>query len=165
MANVADRPFSAAFGIWFAASVDLHNIMMVEPCTDRDAVTINFKIGGGALQGYAHPCGISVSALKDHECWDFLFDEDLVAENDAHGWLCTLCPEDSRQHFPSVEALWVDHLFEALRRWVPTLGEAQGVGFCGDGGITWGKLITASEGDDEEAVYKVMFSRPIPPSE
>lgn len=164
MAVAADRPFSAAFGIWFAASVDLHDIVVGEPCADRDAVMIHFLIGDDALQGYVHPHGINVSALKGHECWDFLFDEDLVAENDADGWFCVLCPANDRQYFRSIEALWVDHLFEALRRWVSTLNKAKGLGFYGGGGITWAKLITDPKVDGE-AVHAVMFSRSIPSSE
>lgn len=50
MAVAADRPFSAAFGIWFAASFDLHDIVACEPCADRDAVMIHFLIGDDALQ-------------------------------------------------------------------------------------------------------------------
>lgn len=164
MADPAARPFSVAFGIWFSASADLHDIVACEACADRDAVMIHFLIGDGALQGYAHSQGISVSALRDGECWDLLMDEDLVAENEADGWFCALCPADGRQHLPSIETLWADHLFEAFRRWVSTLGEAQGVGFYGGGGITWAKLITDPKVDGE-AVHAVMFSRSIPSSE
>ena len=149
MAAGHDRPFTRAFAAWFATAADLHDIMVIEPCADRDAVDIKFRIGGDALQGYAHAAGISISALWKGECWDFLFDRDVVAEVGPGGWFCTLCPEQDRPHFNSIESLWVDHLFQPLRDWVTTqLIPAKTIGFYGGSGITWAKLIADDQVDD-----------------
>ncbi|MEQ6335701.1 hypothetical protein [Sphingobium sp. MK2] len=66
------RPFTGAFIDWFAAMADLHTIMVIAPHADLDAVDFKFNIGGGALQGCSHPCGISIAAMTDGECWDCL---------------------------------------------------------------------------------------------
>lgn len=113
-----DCPFVVALGAWYAAATDLHDIMVIEPSADRDAIEISFLFGGEAIQGYAHPCGISIAAMKGGECWDFLFDEDVVTGKDAEGWFCKACPAEDRPYFPSIETLWEAHLFEPLRRWV-----------------------------------------------
>lgn len=110
------RPFTEAFTSWFAAA-GLHELVAVEPCVDRDTVDISFLIGGRALQGYAHRFGISIAAMLGEECRDILFDEDVVRVNDGAAWFCSLCEPNDRRFFPSIEALWVDHLFDPLRRW------------------------------------------------
>lgn len=118
MVSAQDRPLVRAFTEWFAVAVDLHDIMAFAPCEDRDAVEIGFLIGGSALHGYTHTAGISIAAMMGDECWDFLFDEDVVPGSDAEGWFCTACPAEDRPYFPSIETLWEAHLFEPLRRWV-----------------------------------------------
>lgn len=117
MTSRYDFPFVVAFDAWYAAT-DLHDIMVIEPSADRDTIEISFLIGGEAVQGYAHPCGIGIAAMMGDECWDFLFDEDVVPGSDAEGWFCKACPAEDRPHFPSIENLWGTHLFEPLRRWV-----------------------------------------------
>ncbi|EQB12156.1 hypothetical protein [Sphingobium lactosutens] len=136
------RLFTEAFASWFAAA-GLHDIMAVEPCVGRDAVEINFLIGGGAIRGYAHPVGISVSAVLGDECWDFLFDEDVVPVNDRAKWFCSFCEPNDRRLFLSIEALWIDHLFDPLRRWIDEqLRPATTLEFHRVEGATWARLTT-----------------------
>ena len=141
MAHVQQqRLFTETFASWFAAA-GLHDIMAVEPCVGRDAVEITFLIGGGALRGYAHPVGISIAAIKDHECWDFLFDEDLVVERDAGGWFCSLCHVDEQPRFLTIDALWKAHLFERFQAWAEEkLRPATVVEFHRIDGATWAHL-------------------------
>lgn len=159
MVSAQDRPFVRAFTEWFAAAVDLHDIMAFEPCEDRDAVEVNFLTGGGALHGYAHKGGISIAAVWDGECWDFLFDEDVVSELRPDGWCCSLCSADRQSYFPSVGALWVDHLFQPLRQWITMkLFMAKGIGFYGRGGMTRAKLV--ANGDVEDAQTHILLFNP-----
>ncbi len=121
--------FVSAFAGWFATA-DLDDILTIKPTPDRDAVDINFCVSEGALQGYAQSSGISVAAMLGEECWDLLWDEDIVATCAKAGWFCSLCPVEERRYFPSIEALWLDHLFEPLGRWIAnTLRFAQAVVF------------------------------------
>ncbi|WP_069065492.1 hypothetical protein [Sphingobium sp. RAC03] len=134
------RPFTEAFTSWFAAA-GLHELVAVEPCVDRDTVDISFLIGGRALQGYVHPSGISIAAMLGKECWDFLFDEDVVPVNDGAAWFCSLCEPNDCRLFPSIEALWVDHLFDPLRRWIDEqLRPATALEYHRVDGATWMRL-------------------------
>ncbi|MFC3442163.1 hypothetical protein ACFOKF_13380 [Sphingobium rhizovicinum] len=149
-AILPEQSFANAFTSWLDAVADVRDIMVVEPCADRDAVDIKFVIGDGALHGYAHSAGISISALWDGECWDFLFDRDVVAECGSKGWFCTLCPTEERSFFPAIECLWEDHLFHPLRDWITTqLIPAKAIVLHGDGGATWARLIEDDNIDNQ----------------
>ena len=145
------RPFTEAFNAWFASAVDLHYIITVEASAECDAVDVSFLIGDGALQGCAHRAGISIAAMRDGECWDFLFDEDVVAETGAEGWFCSLCPPRDRPHFLTIETLWVAHLFEPLREWIDAkLRPAAVLEFCNEGGATSARLVANSSAGDQK---------------
>ncbi|MGA1809475.1 hypothetical protein VHN57_20385 [Sphingobium sp. WW5] len=134
------RPFTEAFTSWFATA-GLDDLVAFEPCADRDTVDISFLIGGRAMQGYAHPSGISIAAMLGEECWDFLFDEDVVPVNDGAAWFCSLCEPNDRRLFLSIEALWVSHLFEPLRRWInEQLRPATALEYHRVDGATWVRL-------------------------
>jgi len=148
MPGAHDEPFFNGFGRWFATT-KLNDIISFAPSPDSDAVEINFLIGGGAIQGYAHPAGISVSAMREGECWDFLFDRDVAIQDHLKGWFCTLCLAEDRSHFASVEALLQDHLFRPFDEWITTqLIPANAIGFYGGDGVTWAKLIADVQADD-----------------
>lgn len=134
------RPFTEAFTSWFAAA-GLHDLVAFEPCADRDAVDVSFLIGGRTLQGYAHPSGISIAAMLGGECWDFLFDEDVMPVNDGAAWFCSLCEPNDRHLFPSIEVVWVDHLFDPLCRWIDEqLRPANALEYHRVEGATWVRL-------------------------
>jgi hypothetical protein len=136
------RPFTDAFREWFATAIDVHHIMSFEPCGDRDAVEINFSVGGRALEGHANSGGVSVAAILRQECWDLLLDEDVVAENGSEGWSCSLCAIDDRRHYHSITNLWEDHLFRPLKNWIVTsLIPARAISFHSYEGATWAALI------------------------
>lgn len=147
------QPFTEAFNAWFASVADLHDVMTFERSANGDAVEIWFLIGGGALHGHAHPVGISIAAIKDGECWDFLFDEDLTATRDAGGWFCSLCPEDDRPSLPTIDALWKAHLFDRLQAWVgEKLRPATVLEFHRADGATWAHLTTEHSNTATETV-------------
>lgn len=140
MTKARTHPFSATFDAWFATAFDLHDIMSLQPSSDHDAVEIVFSMGDGALRGYGHPNGISIAAMRDQQVWDYLYDLDVVPENSPEGWFCSLCLE-GRESFPSIEALWMSHSFEALRGWVnQQLRPAAILEYCGDDGVRWARL-------------------------
>lgn len=159
MAAAHDCPFTRSFSSWFASAIDLRDVMVMEPCVDRDAVNIKFLMGGDALHGHAYASGISIAANWKGECWDLMLDQDLVAARDAHGWHCTLCPEQDRPHFNSIEDLWVDHLFQPLRDWATIqLIPARAIGFYVVGGVTWAKLLADDQVDDPP-VHRVQLTQ------
>jgi len=91
-----------------------------------------------------------------------LFDEDVVPELRPDGWCCSLCSPDRQSCFPSVEALWTDHVFEPLWRSITKkLIRAKGVGFYGGGEMTWAKLIASGDVEDQPA-HLVLFNPQYP---
>lgn len=140
MVSAQDHPFARAFSAWFATA-DLGDIIAFEPAKGRDAVEISFRISDGSLHGYAQPTGISVSASWMEEVYDLLWDDDLIADHGPQGWCCSLCSSKERQPFPTIEALWINHLFAPLRRWVDEqLRPAVMLEFHQHCGATWVKL-------------------------
>lgn len=66
----------------------------------------------GCLRCYC----LSVSAERHGECWDFVFDRDVVVLHTCKGWQCSLCPEP--ETFATRQALWADHLFAPFVEWL-----------------------------------------------
>jgi hypothetical protein len=86
-----------------------------------------------------------VAAEWQGECWDFLFSEEVRAENTPNGVLCSLCEQQGqRRLFPTSEALWRDHLFLPLETWIRTklaVADAVALYRTSNGGARWARLI------------------------
>lgn len=149
MMRERNHPFSAAFEAWYAAATDLHDFMAIELSADRDTIEISFLIGDGALHGHAHAGGISIVAAWKGEIYDMLWDDDLIAQHGPQGWFCSLCSPTDRPYFPTVEALWIEHLFDSFRRWVDgQLRPAVMLEFHRRDGATWAKLRRQRDGQN-----------------
>ena len=65
---------------------------------------------------------------------------------------CSLCEQEGKHRiFPTLEALWLDHLFRPLEDWINTkLGAAWAVALyrTDGGGATWARLVSAGESLD-----------------
>ena len=59
---------------------------------------------------------VSVAAIQDEEVWDLLYSNESVTKGTQSGYVCTLC--DAPTHYPSREALWREHDFDALGDWL-----------------------------------------------
>ncbi|MDQ2762100.1 MAG: hypothetical protein M3Y22_00950 [Pseudomonadota bacterium] len=82
-------------------------------------------------------------AMRGGESWDLLLSLDVspIALS-AGGFACGCCPSDEREVFPSLEALWRDHLFDPLLVWINTdLALAKAIALFRSGGATWARLI------------------------
>lgn len=141
-----EQPFILAFLEWMA-NANINDILRANPHPDRDAVEIEFPRTHGILKGYADGRGISIAAIKDDECWDFVLMEDLLAEEVEDGWRCSLCTPSDRAHFRSIKPLWEDHILRPLLTWIEArLRTSQGITLCEHDGITWAVLCAADEG-------------------
>lgn len=156
------RPFVRAFTEWFARSTDLHDILVVEPHSEQDAIEISFQVGVGALRGYAHSIGVTVSAMRDEECYDFIFDQETVVADDENGYFCSLCSVKEPDYFASVEGLWEDHLLEPLHRWVDeVLRSAAVLELFQQGGMSWARLRQPDEvADIPQAAFVISLQVP-----
>ena len=111
---------------------------------------IRLCIGQPHIGGFAATCGdLVISADWEGACWDFLFSEEVRPEKSHGGFVCAICERESKHRiFPTLEALWLDHLFRPLEDWINTkLAVAQAVALyrTDHGGSTWARLVSASE--------------------
>lgn len=112
------RPHHRAFRQWldinrprFAHPVELH---------EKPGIWAEFSFAGihPAISGSLTESGLCVSAEYQGECWDLLFDNDAYPKKVPEGYVCRECLPEYKKLFVSREALWADHLFEALLTWV-----------------------------------------------
>jgi hypothetical protein len=96
----------------------------------------------GALTSHGD---LVVSAEWDGQCWDFLLSEEVRPVTVSGCIVCSLCESEGKHRvFPSVEALWQDHLFRPFEQWINgKLAGAQAVALyrTATGGATWARLI------------------------
>jgi hypothetical protein len=82
--------------------------------------------------------------------WDLLFSWDAFPVKTANGYICDQCPPEHYRTFESREAIWKDHLFEPLLKWVnEDLCFASAIGIYANRGATWAKLLQHDQKDKE----------------
>ncbi len=135
------RRIQRAFVDWLSESRDRFSIPVMMRRTDH---VIDFSFEGihpaiqGALVNWEE---LNVAVDWQDVCWDLIISLDVSPEKTEGGYICTMCDPDKRTVFPSKEALWRDHLFEPLLKWVnDDLANAHWLGIYGTEGATWVKL-------------------------
>jgi hypothetical protein len=112
--------------------------------TDR---LLEFSFAGvtPAIQGFLTTWELQVAAYYEGDCWDILIDFDAEPKRVSGGYICAVCPPDSRKIFPDRPALWADHLFEPFLEWVNNdLAKAKWLSLHGNPGYaTWARLLAA----------------------
>ena len=110
--------------------------------TDTD---LEFTFAGinGALIGVLTTWEISVYVIHQGENWDCILDVNAEPKRVPGGYVCKLCPPESRPVFPNRPALWTDHLFEPFLDWVnESLAKAKWLALYGSPDYgTWGRLL------------------------
>lgn len=100
----------------------------------------------GALMSHGD---LVVSVEWKDECWDFLFSEEVRPQKTTEGIVCSVCEAEGKHRiFPSIDALWQDHLFDPFEEWINTkLGSAQAVALyrTDNDGTTWARLIQTGD--------------------
>jgi hypothetical protein len=111
---------------------------------------------GIELRFQNYPDCLSVCLSKDElavhlewqgEWWDMIIDLDAWPRPTRGGYKCKCCWDErgeSAEIFPSLEALWQDHLFDPFLKWVnEKLAPARWLQICctADRGARWERLI------------------------
>ena len=122
----------------------------------QDGIEFSFAVANPVLVGALITGGeLVVSAQWEGECWDFLFCEEARLKETSAGYVCRLCGST----FPTIEALWRDHLFRPLEDWINTkLADAQAVALylSDDGDTTWARLVrSGDQADSAEFVVQL----------
>ena len=72
-----------------------------------------------------------------------------ASQGTSTGYVCWICEAEGKHRaFPTIEALWRNHLFRPLEDWITTkLADAQAVALCrsDSGGTTWTRLVRAGD--------------------
>lgn len=62
---------------------------------------------------------LSVLVIVNGDCWDIVFDAEVVVFRDSDGFQCRICRDGGGSRcFPTVEELWIDHFFQPFGNWV-----------------------------------------------
>lgn len=96
-----------------------------------------------AISGALTTWEINVTVMLEEECWDFLLSLDAEPKRVQGGYVCDLCPRDSRPIFPDRPSLWGAELFEPFLEWVnDNLAKAKWLALHGNPGYaTWARLL------------------------
>ena len=98
------------------------------------------------LSVHLNSWNLCVSANWNGICWDFLLELDVSPVATRHGYYCKCCEKPSTI-WPSLEALYQDHLFEPLLQWVneELFNATQLLLYGSPGSSTWAALANAKD--------------------
>jgi len=109
--------FQKAFVDWYAGSRSRFQVPISLKMVKPGCVLIRFTMHPTFLKITARPNNLGVWVEWQGVTWDALLDLDVLAGQTRQGLTCRLC-EGSPHYWPSLEALWADHLFEPFLAWV-----------------------------------------------
>jgi hypothetical protein len=126
-------------------------------------MSILFAIGGGK----SRLLDVSASFQLNGECLDTAGWFDAAPLRVAGSYRCGFCDDQgSSAAYPSLDALWEDHVFEPLMAWInKELTNIIRIDFCqnSNGGMSWVDLVQDdSIGKGDEAIVSFSIST-IPP--
>ena len=100
-----------------------------------------------------------ISVAWRQSTWDILFWEEVdPVLNEQHSF-CRICAaQDARpKTFPTLEALWADHLFDPLGRYVARLQAADRLAlYSVGGGTTWAELQKPAQVADDDHLVAIL---------
>jgi hypothetical protein len=98
---------------------------------------------------------IVVIITNEDICWDILAEFECAPTVVTGGVECGHGDPDDRQVYPSHQALFVRHMFEALADWIATSlvpARALGLGGSSGSGSTWAGLLPADQTKDYSVI-------------
>lgn len=99
---------------------------------------------------------ISVRVQWNGEDVDGLLELDVHSRRTKDGYVCSQCPPESAEVYPTIEALWIAHVFEAFLEFVnEKLAKADCLAIHIRHGSSWASLANASVDHGESCVAVV----------
>ena len=142
------RPLHNSFIQWYAANEDKFAIKL-ELLKPTDAcLDVGFRAINAILTAHLVEDEVSVAVMSQGTFWDTILHLDALPKRVPGGYVCDFCEEEYRRIFPSLEALWRDHLFEPFLEWVND-ELAKAVAICISGTpdwVGWARLIGPASG-------------------
>lgn len=152
-AEVSPAALKASFLRWLEHAKDTLTIQIVIHEVTADSISFGFEGCTPVLRGWVADRGGNNSAemLIDanyNGVWDGLWWPDSVQPvRRPSGWVCATCENEGHPVlFESAEAIWRDHLFDPLLKWVnETLAPAAYIAFSDDNGMQCVNLLQQAE--------------------
>jgi hypothetical protein len=128
---------------------------------------IEFKFQGLSprLHCIIDQTGATIWVMHHKEVWDVLAEFDIWTGRKAWGdYYCTLCSPETREFFPSKQALWENHCLEKFLKWInDNLVESHWVALFQIEGCTWVELKREEEIETMRAKKEFIEAFPIVP--
>jgi hypothetical protein len=126
------RSLHNSFCQWYAANEDRFAIKLELLKHAKSCLEIGFVSINRILVAHLVDNGIRVSVVSQAKYWDTILDLDAIPKRVPAGYVCDLCLAEDRAVFPSLEALWRDHVFEPFLVWVnDELAKAEAISVSG----------------------------------
>jgi hypothetical protein len=136
------RPhFQRAFVEWLKFNASRFLVSVRISCVNSQGVALCFPDHPPYLAVWLDQAGLNVSVEWQGECKDLLLSLDAVPQFEHGIYRCSLCV-DADQSWPTLAALWCDHLYEPFLSWVNgELATARKLRIYEiEGGSTWAEL-------------------------
>jgi hypothetical protein len=154
-AEVSSAALKAAFRQWLDEAGPAVPIRIRD--VSDNGISFGFEGYTAVLDGWigqrdGHDDFEMLIAAEYKGIWDGLTNPDLVyPEPRPGGWVCATCEREGRASlFPTAKAVWRDHLFDRLTKWIADcLVPATYLGFYrdSDNGVSWVDLLKEESAD------------------
>lgn len=129
------RRFHRTFLRWHAANAGRFVVHLEWLRRTDQVLTLGFHSINGAVTADVASDEINVNVHWEGEFWDALLWVDASPIWTRDGYVCELCPEGTRQTYPSRDALWAAEIFDPFLAWVNgTLANAEAIILSGEPG-------------------------------
>lgn len=89
---------------------------------------------------------LNVGVFWQGMIWDILLSLEYSPMHVRSGYQCLLCLDEERRIYPTLEALWRDHIFEPFLEWTNSkLAMADHIAVFEMNGSTWATLVSSSD--------------------
>jgi len=105
-------PLHNAFFRWYVANEEKFAVRLEMLNRPGTCVDVSFRDINRVLTAQVIEDELTASVLSQRTYWDTILDFDTAPQPIPGGVMCDLCVEKSQRIFPTLEALWCDHLFE-----------------------------------------------------
>ena len=96
-----------------------HVARLITFVPDEADVSIVVRTGQLHLSGWVTECALTIPVDFNDRTWDLLISLDVLAKaQTGGGFVCDLCEGSARVVFPTIEALWRDHLLDPFAAWI-----------------------------------------------
>jgi hypothetical protein len=136
----AQSAYIVAFRRWLSDHPQASGVALRETSANHEALEFQVEGYGEQLLLIVRDGDIALAAIKDGEVWDLLYAQESVVQSCVTDYFCGLC-EVPAKRYATPQALWLEHDFEALAKWLQeNIATKPVLKFNKKGGMTWVEL-------------------------